>query len=326
MIRYTGLLEKLAERGLTKSSLGTELGISSRTIAKIGRGEKIADHVLKRIAAYLNCSVTDLYERISDNAILQTLREEKSIQMPGGLYHELQVRMTYNSNHMEGSRLSADQTRHIFETAALDVGEGIPVDDIIETVNHFRAIDEVIDRAEEPLSEELIKRLHYILKQGTRDSALAWFAVGDYKKRPNVVGGRETAKPKEVSARIRALIAEYEAEASVAVRDIVRFHYEFECIHPFQDGNGRVGRLIALKECLRHNIVPFLIEDSKKMFYYRGLSEWEREEGYLQDTCLDGQDTFKQLLSMFDLGEQPCGAHCPAEPEDAGSDLPSEPR
>ncbi len=303
MIRYTGLLEKLAEKGITRSSLGNELGISSRTIAKIGRGEKIGDYVLKRIAAYLDCSVTDLYEHISDNAILQTLREEKSIRMSGGLYHELQVRMTYNSNHIEGSKLSADQTRQIFETAALDVGEEIPVDDIIETVNHFRAVDEVIDRAEEPLSEELIKRLHYILKQGTRASAFDWFAVGDYKKRPNVVGGRETVKPGEVPARIRALIAEYEAQTAIAIRDIVRFHYEFERIHPFQDGNGRVGRLIALKECLRHNIVPFLIEDSKKMFYYRGLSEWDREEGFLLDTCLDGQDTFKRLLSMFDLGD-----------------------
>lgn len=235
------------------------------------------------------------------NALLQTLREEKSIRMPGGLYHELQVRMTYNSNHIEGSKLSEDQTRLIFETNTVDVGEGIPVDDIIETVNHFRAIDYVIDRAQEPLTEALIKELHRILKQGTSNAAQAWFAVGDYKRRANVVGGRETTKPKDVPARMQALLAGYEGLENVTVQDIIRFHYEFERIHPFQDGNGRVGRLIALKECLRHDIVPFIIEDSKKLFYYRGLAEWEREPGYLTDTCLDGQDTFKKLMAMFDM-------------------------
>ena len=221
--------------------------------------------------------------------------------MPGGLYHELQVRMTYNSNHIEGSKLSEDQTRLIFETNTVDVGEGIPVDDIIETVNHFRAIDYVIDHAEDALTEDVVKQLHRILKQSTRDSALAWFTVGDYKKRANTVGGRETAKPKDVSARMQALLSDYEALETVSIDDIIRFHCEFERIHPFQDGNGRVGRLIALKECLRYNIVPFIIEDSKKMYYYRGLSEWDTEKGYLTDTCLDGQDTFKKLMAMFDI-------------------------
>ena len=238
---------------------------------------------------------------ISYEGLLQTLRDEKSIRMPGGLYHELQVRMTYNSNHIEGSKLSEDQTRMIFETNTVDVSDGIPVDDIIETVNHFRAVDYVIDHAEEPLSEAIIKELHRILKQSTRDSTLAWFAIGDYKKRANVVGGRETAKPEDVPARINVLLSGYEALDDVSIEDIIIFHYEFERIHPFQDGNGRVGRLIALKECLRYGIVPFLIEDSKKMFYYRGLSEWETEKGYLIDTCLDGQDTFKKLMAMFDI-------------------------
>ena len=242
-----------------------------------------------------------LYRSVSDNALLQTLRDEKSIRMPGGLYHELQVRMTYNSNHIEGSKLSEDQTRLIFETNTVDVGEGIPVDDIIETVNHFRAIDYVIDHAEDALTEDVIKHLHRILKQSTRDSALAWFAVGDYKKRANTVGGRETAKPKDVSARMQALLSDYEALETVSIDDIIRFHCEFERIHPFQDGNGRVGRLIALKECLRYNIVPFIIEDSKKMYYYRGLSEWDTEKGYLTDTCLDGQDTFKKMMALFDI-------------------------
>lgn len=301
MVSYSGLLQKLDERGLTKTALAAELGISSRTIAKIGRGEKIAGHVLEKIAASLGCTAGELCQTISGNPILQTLRDEKSIHMPGGLYHELQVRMTYNSNHIEGSRLREDQTRLIFETNTIDGGEGIPVDDIIETVNHFRAIDYVIDTAEEPLSEAIIKELHRILKQGTKDSSLSWFAIGDYKKRANVVGGRETAKPKEVPARMGKLLSEYNALPVVTIHDIIRFHYDFERIHPFQDGNGRVGRLVALKECLRFSIVPFMIEDAKKMYYYRGLSEWEQEKGYLTDTCLDGQDTFRKLLSLFDI-------------------------
>lgn len=301
MISYEGLTQKLNDRGLTKTALAQELGISSRTVAKISRGEKVAGHVIVKIAAFLDCKPEELYRSVSDNALLQTLRDEKSIRMPGGLYHELQVRMTYNSNHIEGSKLSEDQTRLIFETNTVDVGEGIPVDDIIETVNHFRAIDYVIDHAEDALTEDVVKQLHRILKQSTRDSALAWFTVGDYKKRANTVGGRETAKPKDVSARMQALLSAYEALETVSIDDIIRFHCEFERIHPFQDGNGRAGRLIALKECLRYNIVPFIIEDSKKMYYYRGLSEWDTEKGYLTDTCLDGQDTFKKLMAMFDI-------------------------
>ena len=299
MISYGGLLQKLKSRHLTKTALAAQLGISSRTIAKIGRGERIADHVLVRIAALLDCTPEELCRSVSDNALLQTLRDEKQIRMPGGLYHELQIRMTYNSNHIEGSRLSEDQTRMIFETNTVDVAGGVPVDDIIETVNHFRAIDYVIDKAEEPLTEDMIKELHRILKQGTKDAALNWFAIGDYKKRANVVGGRETAAPREVPAQMNALLSAYEALHSVSIHDVIRFHHDFERIHPFQDGNGRVGRLIALKECLRYAIVPFIIEDTKKMFYYRGLSEWEREKGYLTDTCLDGQDTFKKMMAMF---------------------------
>ncbi len=301
MISYEGLIQKLSEKGLTKTSLTEKLGISSRTVSKIGRGEKIADRVLEKIAVFLDCKPEDLYRRISDNTLLQTLRDEKSIRMPGGLYHELQVRMTYNSNHIEGSKLSEEQTRLIFETNTVDVGEGIPVDDIIETVNHFRAIDYVIDYAEESLTEDIIKELHRILKQSTKDSTFAWFAVGDYKKRANVVGGNETAKPKDVPSKMKTLLSCYESLDAVSIENIIEFHYSFERIHPFQDGNGRVGRLIALKECLRYGIVPFIIEDSKKMFYYRGLSEWETEKGYLIDTCLDGQDTFNKLLYMFDI-------------------------
>ena len=235
------------------------------------------------------------------NGILRILREEKRAGISGGLYHELQVRLTYNSNHIEGSRLTEEQTRMIFETNTLDSGVGLPVDDILETVHHFRAIDYVIDCAEEALTEEIVKRLHYILKHDTRDAALDWFAVGDYKRRPNMVGGRETVRPKDVPARMKALLADYNARETVTMEDVIALHAEFEHIHPFQDGNGRVGRLVALKECLRHGIVPFIIEDSKKHFYYRGLAQWRTEKGWLTDTCLDGQDTFKRLLDRLEI-------------------------
>ena len=301
MIRYNGLYSKLAEKGITKTDLSKELGISSKTIAKIARGEKLSKATLQKIAGFLSCSHEELCEEVSDNAILQVLREEKGARLSGGLYHELQVRMTYNSNHIEGSKLTEDQTRLIFETNTIDVGDGILVDDILETVHHFRAIDYVIDKAEEELSEDIIKHLHYLLKHDTKDSTLSWFAVGDYKKRANVVGGRETAKPKEVPGRMRELLADYNAKGKVTIEDVVEFHAEFEHIHPFQDGNGRVGRLIALKECLHHNIIPFIIEDNKKGFYYRGLSEWRNEKGWLTDTCLDGQDAFIRLLDMLDI-------------------------
>lgn len=298
---YDGLERFLSVKGMTKTSLATELGISSKTMAKMSRGEKIADHVLKRIADYFSCSVSELCAEKTNNLLLQTLRDEKDAKISGGLYHELQVRMTYNSNHIEGSKLSEDQTRLIFETRTINATGGVPVDDIIETVNHFRAIDYVIDVAEDELTEEIIKELHRILKQGTADASLSWFAVGDYKKRANVVGGRETAKSKDVPARMKALLSSYSAVDVITVDDIIAFHHDFESIHPFQDGNGRVGRLIALKECLHYGIVPFIIEDAKKAFYYRGLAEWEDEKGYLIDTCLDGQDTFKRLLAMFDI-------------------------
>ena len=301
MISYKGLEQKLKERGIGRSDLTKLLGLSSRTVAKVGKGEKLSRRVMEKLADFFGCSPEELCREVSDNPILQTLREEKEAKISGGLYHELQVRMTYNSNHIEGSRLTEDQTRLIFETNTLNVGDGVPVDDVLETVHHFRAIDYVIDSADQVLTEDIIKELHYILKHDTKDSTLDWFAVGDYKKRPNVVGGRETAKPKDVPAQMKKLLDEYNAKQDITVNDIIAFHAEFEKIHPFQDGNGRVGRLIALKECLRFCIVPFLIEDSKKTFYYRGLSEWDNEKGWLTDTCLDGQDTFRRLLETFEI-------------------------
>ena len=296
MISYEVLEKVLKEKGISKTELSVKLGLSTRTIAKIAKGEKLSKRSIQKIADYIGESPDVIMREISDNKILQVLREEKDMKLSGGLYHELQVRMTYNSNHIEGSKLSEDQTRLIFETNTLDVGDGISVDDVLETVHHFRAIDYVIDIAEEELTEEIIKHLHYILKHDTKDSTLGWFAVGDYKKRANVVGGRETSKPSEVHKHMQNLINEYNAKEEISLEDIVAFHAEFECIHPFQDGNGRVGRLVALKECLHHNVIPFIIEDAKKNFYYRGLAEWKNEKGWLIDTCLDGQDTFIRLL------------------------------
>lgn len=301
MIVYDGLIDKLKEKGITKTQLSKQLGISSRTIAKIGKGEKLSKKILNLIADYLQCSAESLCREVSDNNILQILRDEKYANISGGLYHELQVCMTYNSNHMEGSRLTEDQTRLIFETHTIDTGDSTPVDDILETLHHFRAINYVIDCAEEPLTEEIIKHLHYILKHDTRDSTLFWFAVGDYKKRGNTVGGHETVKPKDVPQKMKELLDSYNKKSEYTINDIIAFHAEFEHIHPFQDGNGRVGRLIALKECLHHNIIPFIIEDSKKHFYYRGLANWNEEKGWLTDTCLDGQDTFIKLLDLLDI-------------------------
>lgn len=301
MVSYDGLNKILKDKGLTKTSLTEKIGISSRTIAKIGRGEKIAKKTMQKIADYLGYDVKELSREISDNALLQLLRDEKEAKVSGGLYHELQVKMTYNSNQIEGSKLTEDQTRLIFETNTIDTSDGVPVDDILETVHHFRAIDYVIDVAEQPLEEGIIKELHYILKHDTADSRLPWFAVGDYKKRANMVGGRETAKPKDVPKRMEEMLTVYNALSFVTINDVIALHAEFEYIHPFQDGNGRVGRLVSLKECLRHGIIPFIIEDSKKLYYYRGLSEWKNEKGWLTDTCLDGQDTFIRLLDMLDI-------------------------
>lgn len=236
----------------------------------------------------------------AENTLLSILKDEKKKQRKGGIYHKVQIDLTYNSNHIEGSRLTHDQTRYIFETNTIGFENGaVNVDDVVETANHFRCIDMVIDNAMQPLSETFIKRLHFTLKNGTSDSRKDWFAVGEYKRVPNEVGGRDTAAPEEVATKIGALLDTYNASKKHTLEQIVEFHHDFECIHPFQDGNGRVGRLILFKECLKNNIVPFIIEDDLKMFYYRGLHEWNNEHGYLIDTCLTAQDRFKAYLDYF---------------------------
>ena len=235
--------------------------------------------------------------------LLDILRAEQAAKTSGGIYHKLQIELTYNSNHIEGSRLTHDQTRYIFETNTIGATDGtMNVDDIVETANHFKCIDMIITQAKYQLTEKFIKELHQTLKSGTSDARLDWFAVGDYKRMPNEVGGKETTQPERVADELKKLLAEYNAVKEKTLEEIIDFHVRFESIHPFQDGNGRVGRLIMFKECLRNGIVPFIIDDDMKLFYYRGLHEWSGEKGYLTDTCLAAQDKFKKYLDYFRIG------------------------
>ena len=234
--------------------------------------------------------------------LLSRLTMEKEAGISGGIYHKVQIELTYNSNHMEGSRLTHDQTRFIFETNTIDTPDGsVNVDDILETTNHFRCIDLIIDQAKRALSETMIKQLHLILKSGTADSRKSWFSVGGYKRLANEVGGRETTAPKDVPAEMKELLSSYKNLKAVTFDDLLDFHYRFESIHPFQDGNGRVGRLILFKEALKNGIVPFIIEDDMKLYYYHGLQEWKNEKGYLRDTCLTAQDRFKIYLDYYGI-------------------------
>lgn len=232
--------------------------------------------------------------------LLDILRAEKDGGIKGGIYHKVQIELTYNSNHIEGSRLTHDQTRYIYETNTIGMeGGAVNVDDVVETANHFKCIDLVIEQARQPVSESFIKLLHRTLKNGTSDSRKSWFAVGEYKKLPNEVGGRETTAPEDVAKDVRQLLESYNLQKEKRFEEIIAFHVAFERIHPFQDGNGRVGRLILFKECLRNDIVPFIIDEDLKMFYYRGLHEWSSEQGYLLDTCRAAQDKFKKYLDYF---------------------------
>ena len=240
--------------------------------------------------------------KVKETPLLKRLREEKEGKVSGGIYHRTQIDLTYNSNHIEGSKLTHEQTRYIFETNTIGITDAsVNVDDIVETTNHFRCIDLIIDRAEDKLSEAFIKELHRILKTGTSDSCKSWFNVGDYKKLPNEVGGNATCPPEEVHARMKTLLASYNDKKEKSLEDIIDLHQKFETIHPFQDGNGRVGRLVMFKECLANGIVPFIITEELKLFYYRGLKEWGHVNGFLTGTCLTAQDYYKKLLDYFKI-------------------------
>lgn len=291
---------------ITVKEASIKWNVAERTVRNYCQKGKIEGAVLKSgewlIPADLN-KPKRANAKKDRNYLLERLRYEKAAQRRGGIYHRLQIDITYNSNHMEGNKLTHDETRYIFETRTIGTykGKTTKIDDVIETINHFTAFDRVIDFANYPLSERFIKELHKILKTGTSDAQPSWFAVGDYKKIPNEVGDRQTTHPRLVAKAMGDLMNLYNSKENHTIEEIIEFHVNFERIHPFQDGNGRVGRLIAFKECLKNNIVPFIILDEKKEFYYRGLKNWDQERGWLCDTCLDGQDTIKKYLDYFNI-------------------------
>ena len=291
------------------AQIAKKWGVSERTVRNYCAEGKIPEAFLtgKTWNIPEDAQRPDRINKKSDEpeTLLDVLRTEKASGTKGGIYHKVQIELTYNSNHMEGSRLTHDQTRYIYETNTIGVEAGtVNVDDIVETANHFRCIDLVIDSAGQMLSEPFIKTLHRTLKSGTSDSRKDWFAVGDYKKIPNEVGGRDTTAPEEVPTEMKQLLASYNRKPDKTLEDLIAFHVAFESIHPFQDGNGRVGRLILFKECLKNGIVPFIIDEDLKLFYYRGLHKWNTERGYLIDTCLSAQDKFKKYLDYFRIPYQ----------------------
>lgn len=277
-------------------------GVSERTVRNYCATSKIEGAFLVgktwNIPAEARISKRRIKETLSP--LLKTLREQKSAKLKGGIYHRIQIDLTYNSNHIEGSRLTHDQTRYIFETNTIGItSEAVNVDDIVETTNHFKAIDYIIDNTEGPLTESYVKHLHFLLKSGTSDERKDWFRVGEYKLLPNEVGGNDTSLPENVHRDMEIILKEYNARRHPSFEDIIDFHHKFESIHPFQDGNGRIGRLIMFRECLRFGHVPFIITDELKMFYYNGLRNWPAVKGYLLDTCLTAQDCFKAMLDKF---------------------------
>ena len=291
---------------LTSNEIAKKWNVSERTVRNYCASGRIEGAVLKGKTWCIPENAErpkrkNGKETSPERTLLSVLREEKARKIKGGIYHKIQIELTYNSNHIEGSRLTHDQTRFIYETNTIGMEKTsvLNVDDIVETANHFKCIDMIIDAANQPLSEAFLKSLHRTLKSGTSDSRKEWFAVGEYKKIPNEVGGRETTPPEQVAHQIKALLSAYHQKKEKTLEELIAFHVAFERIHPFQDGNGRVGRLILFKECLRNQIVPFIIDDSLKMFYYRGLHEWHDEHGYLIDTCLTAQDRFKNDLDYF---------------------------
>ena len=291
---------------LTSSEMAVKWNISERSVRNYCNNGRVVGAILHGktwlIPENAEKPKRQMRHSLGNRNLLTILLYEKDSQVTGGIYHKLQIEMTYNSNHIEGSRLTHDQTRYIYETKTIGISEeNINVDDIIETSNHFRCVDLAIESANYKLTEALIKQFHFILKSGTSDSRKSWFKIGDYKMIDNEVGGGNTCPVTEVKQRMIELLKNYNSKTNITINDIIEFHYEFEKIHPFQDGNGRVGRLIMLKECLKHNIVPLIINEELKLFYYRGLKEYKYEKGYLVDTCLYGQDIVKKYLDYFKI-------------------------
>ena len=294
------------EKKMTQMEVAEVLGVKPATISKYEAGALEPNiESLKKLAELFEVSVDELLKEdefdVSKINVLEVLREQKEMKLKGNLYHNTQIIFAYNTNHIEGSKLTEDQTRYIYETnTLLTEKESITnLDDIIETANHFKLVDYMLDVAEEELTEEMIKEFHKILKEGTSDSRKDWFNVGDYKKLANEAGNMKTTLPKNVQKDMVKLMQWYNSLEKITIEDIIEFHYRFECIHPFQDGNGRVGRIIMFKECLKNNIIPFIILDKDKLFYYRGLKEYKTEKGYLLDTCLNAQDQYVRLIEYF---------------------------
>ena len=295
------------KNNMTQKEIAEILGVEPGTISKYESG-MIEPNIesLKRLADTFNITVDELIKDeekfdFTKVNVLEVLREQKEMELKGNLYHNTQVIFAYNTNHIEGSKLTEDQTRYIFETnTILFEGQTVAsVDDILETANHFKLVDYMLDVAEEKLTEEMIKKFHKILKEGTSDSRKEWFNVGDYKKLANETGNMQTSLPKNVARDMAKLMEWYNSLEKITIKEIIEFHYRFERIHPFQDGNGRVGRIIMFKECLKNNIVPFIILDKEKLFYYRGLKEYKNEKGFLVDTCLNAQDQYIEMLKFY---------------------------
>lgn len=302
-IKYTKLFQLLSEKNISKTELQKSIGMSSTTMAKLSKNENVSIKIIEDICKTLNCQPGDIMEMSNtiNNPLLNLLREEKGMKLKGGLYHQTQVKLAYNSNRIEGSKLSEDQTRYIYETdtIATEKKEAASIDDIIETINHFQCFDYMLEIAEQKLSEDIIKEFHKILKCNTTDSRKEWFNVGDYKNRPNMIGDQKTVSPSKVKGEIAKSLINYNQISDVTFEDIIEFLYNFESIHPFQDGNGRVGRMIMFKECLKNGVTPFIIDEQHKLFYYRGLKDFSEERGYLIDTCYSAQDRYKELLEYF---------------------------
>ncbi len=294
------------EKKMTQAEVAEVLGVKPATISKY-EAETLEPNIesLKKLAELFEVSVDELLKEdefdVAKINVLEVLREQKEMKLKGNLYHNTQIIFAYNTNHIEGSKLTEDQTRYIYETnTLLTEKETITnIDDIIETANHFRLVDYMLDVADKELTEAMIKEFHKILKDCTSDSRKDWFNVGDYKKLANEAGNMKTSLPKNVQKDMVKLMHWYNSLGKIIIEDIIEFHYSFECIHPFQDGNGRVGRIIAFKECLKNNIVPFIILDKDKLFYYRGLKEYKNEKGYLIDTCLNAQDQYTRMIEYY---------------------------